>query len=560
MLVQEALDRLQSGRTTFVIAHRLSTVLEADQILVLDRGQIVDRGSHEELLLRAGLYRRLYQLQFKIDEFPRAVFFTTDLDARMLDLDQNEWTRNVVVASSMGLELTPCLQRDVPPFRGTYQTSAYLAARIAVHNAFPYEETGRVKWCPQYPEHLRLPPHTGEPLQGATDNDRKAKTRLKLSQATVDKWLATPRLFEIGRTTPLALLDTPPRNQEAVGDIHPEADPFVPSTPALLTGIVVFGLLMCALLLLRKVRARVVEAWEFTSDVVQGHRGPWGWRVVVVVVVLVLVALEALLLFAYVESAQRAGEPFRWFEGLSIWPSEILRSIALGMTAVFLFAVCRHSEKNLRDIETRFALPDCSGTEKGWGALLRWLAQRREAKRKATAVPVDLEHKLRSYWCDYTVLSSPEACLLRASLWAVMLLAVGIALMELLGYPNLPARGAAAARLDQFLILTLVPGFLILLLVVADLNRLCDRFCDRLDADWFWPEKTVQKILPAMAKAWAVDNPIGRRVIGVWIKVQLLVERSKAVSPSGSVRLGSAPASTSAFALAFMASLYPAAP
>jgi subfamily B ATP-binding cassette protein MsbA len=73
MLVQEALDRLQSGRTTFVIAHRLSTVLEADQILVLDRGQIVDSGRHEELLLRAGLYRRLYQLQFKVDEFPRAV-------------------------------------------------------------------------------------------------------------------------------------------------------------------------------------------------------------------------------------------------------------------------------------------------------------------------------------------------------------------------------------------------------------------------------------------------------------------------------------------------------
>jgi ATP-binding cassette, subfamily B, bacterial MsbA len=73
MLVQEALDRLQSGRTTFVIAHRLSTVLEADQILVMDAGRIVDRGRHEELLLRVGLYRRLYQLQFKIEEFPRAV-------------------------------------------------------------------------------------------------------------------------------------------------------------------------------------------------------------------------------------------------------------------------------------------------------------------------------------------------------------------------------------------------------------------------------------------------------------------------------------------------------
>ena len=71
MLVQEALERLQSGRTTFVIAHRLSTVLGADQILVMDRGRIVDRGRHEELLVRAGLYRRLYQLQFKNEDIPR---------------------------------------------------------------------------------------------------------------------------------------------------------------------------------------------------------------------------------------------------------------------------------------------------------------------------------------------------------------------------------------------------------------------------------------------------------------------------------------------------------
>jgi ATP-binding cassette, subfamily B, bacterial MsbA len=71
LLVQEALERLQTGRTTFVIAHRLSTVMQADQILVMDRGLIVDRGTHEELLLRTGIYRRLYQLQFKGEEMPR---------------------------------------------------------------------------------------------------------------------------------------------------------------------------------------------------------------------------------------------------------------------------------------------------------------------------------------------------------------------------------------------------------------------------------------------------------------------------------------------------------
>jgi subfamily B ATP-binding cassette protein MsbA len=63
-LVQEAIDRLLAGRTVFVIAHRLSTVQHATQILVLDRGHIVERGRHEELLEKGGLYRRLYLLQF----------------------------------------------------------------------------------------------------------------------------------------------------------------------------------------------------------------------------------------------------------------------------------------------------------------------------------------------------------------------------------------------------------------------------------------------------------------------------------------------------------------
>ena len=63
-LVQEAVDRLLQGRTVFVIAHRLSTITHADQILVLDRGEIVERGTHAELLARRGAYYRLYSLQF----------------------------------------------------------------------------------------------------------------------------------------------------------------------------------------------------------------------------------------------------------------------------------------------------------------------------------------------------------------------------------------------------------------------------------------------------------------------------------------------------------------
>jgi subfamily B ATP-binding cassette protein MsbA len=67
-LVQEALERLMEGRTTFIIAHRLSTVQTADRLFVLDDGRIVQRGTHAELMRRDGLYRRLASYQFRAPE------------------------------------------------------------------------------------------------------------------------------------------------------------------------------------------------------------------------------------------------------------------------------------------------------------------------------------------------------------------------------------------------------------------------------------------------------------------------------------------------------------
>ena len=63
-LIQKAMANLMHGRTSFIIAHRLSTIKDADHILVMDHGDIIEQGSHEELLARGGVYEKLYNSQF----------------------------------------------------------------------------------------------------------------------------------------------------------------------------------------------------------------------------------------------------------------------------------------------------------------------------------------------------------------------------------------------------------------------------------------------------------------------------------------------------------------
>jgi ATP-binding cassette subfamily B protein len=68
LLIQRAVAELMAGRTSLVVAHRLSTILHADEILVLHHGEIRERGTHRVLLERGGLYQRLYELQLRGQE------------------------------------------------------------------------------------------------------------------------------------------------------------------------------------------------------------------------------------------------------------------------------------------------------------------------------------------------------------------------------------------------------------------------------------------------------------------------------------------------------------
>jgi ATP-binding cassette subfamily B protein len=88
VVILEALDRLMVGRTTVMIAHRLSTVRRADKILVLNHGELVEQGTHDELLQRPSLYRQLWEAQTRHVDRPAAIAASPDGVVREPDIEQ----------------------------------------------------------------------------------------------------------------------------------------------------------------------------------------------------------------------------------------------------------------------------------------------------------------------------------------------------------------------------------------------------------------------------------------------------------------------------------------
>jgi ATP-binding cassette subfamily B protein len=130
-LIQTALEPLLKGRTTLAIAHRLSTILAADMILVVDKGQIVERGTHQELLKRGGLYTRLYNEQFSPTQQPdreplarsrlaapmqsdRDVDLQRVVEAEPQVLEEHDWLTRVAATMTVGKRKPPVLVRFTP--------------------------------------------------------------------------------------------------------------------------------------------------------------------------------------------------------------------------------------------------------------------------------------------------------------------------------------------------------------------------------------------------------------------------------------------------------------
>jgi len=101
-LVQEALDRLMQGRTTLIVAHRLSTIKIASRIIVLEGGKIVEMGTHDQLMALDGLYARLYNMQFRLPEQTAALLSEHREDGALTGESQPLSAPRVSLLSGLG--------------------------------------------------------------------------------------------------------------------------------------------------------------------------------------------------------------------------------------------------------------------------------------------------------------------------------------------------------------------------------------------------------------------------------------------------------------------------
>ena len=381
--------------------------------------------------------------------FPHAIFFTVGLDARHLHPSEYKWTRNMVITSPFGLQLDGGLQRDVPPFRSSYQTSTYFATLQAVgHVSCRHEQSERTSGPCETTYHAALTPE-----------DRAYEAGIY------------PRLFEVGRggAVDLSIVTT-----EGVRTIHPlRPDLDYTGTYGQLRQGVGFDNTAVAAGTVVGFALFVVVAWSnqrLWSAIVRHPR-------LLSITAVVLVALFTVFIVAGGADALLAGhdegEPFSWTAGVSIWPSELLRLVVVVLSALLFVKGARDLKKNSEQIDEKFQFEDASRRQQ-LSLKTFWTNLQRVYHPLATVASM----KVGQAWGRYREASQLSQGVART----VLLFILYMGAMWAIGYFILdeeyihPCRGYLSCQLDSVMTLASVAIVVLLNLAVFDAVMLCRRW------------------------------------------------------------------------------------
>lgn len=287
-------------------------------------------------VLGSDVYDKLLVVQALRVALPQAIFFTTDLDARLIHPGQGVWTRNLLVASSFGLSLRRDLQRDIPPFRSSYQTAAFLATLVAAG------------------------PRSFDLASGSIGK----------ASGTLSKRLSAAQIFEIGRTRAIHLYDgKSPASQQADGpgcgasaqpvDISAcgrlQSDMTAAAPPRVMLALeltLLESVLVSALLLLL--------LWLYFGGQWLHKRASITSTVVTFVIIFIMVCglqrWSSSLGMALSDNGN--GELTAPLESVSLWPSTGLKLISILLSVALIIHIGRVSAANINDIAENLGMTD----------------------------------------------------------------------------------------------------------------------------------------------------------------------------------------------------------
>jgi hypothetical protein len=471
-------------------------------------------------VLGSDVYDKLVILEALRPEFPDVLFFTTDLDERLLTRGKSHQTRGLLVASSFGFNLRDAVQKDIPPFRNVYQTSTFLATRLAIQN---------------------------EGLNPSRPDLEKTKDALK-------KWLK-PVLFQIDRTAFFRLPvgeDEPPLSENPEKEekacehdpldckyIQPKIGKIFPvyHSKSLLFGIAsivataTIALAMCS----RRIR-------QFCFPSPPPGRPSTGLTVArsarciglsVAVFGLATVALALWPRIADILTQHGSGEPMLLLQGISLWPTILFRIVSFGLCVWFIWLTLRSLEKNSEDTDAALRLRPLNSLfkspqfrQKGRTLRQRLLAtlSLRPLRRPfpATGEP-PTEFAITNFRVRFAYEGLPGPRIARAALATIFMMSIGTVLAVIFGFPNVPARGSIARHLYN--IVTPLDVFVTMLLVflVVDATLYARSFVILLSSVRSqWPQKTVQHFKNQLRmRSGDLDD---------WIDLQYLVRRTSCIT------------------------------
>ncbi len=403
-------------------------------------------------ILGSDVYDKLLLLQSLRHEFPEVIFFTTELDARLFHARELAWSRNLLVASSYGLQLENKLQGKIPPFRDSSQTALFVAC-------------------------LRAMSYRGIP-----------------------HYVPESRLFEVGRLEPVDISVTPshfhPSRPGLVG--KPDAGAWkgaiygavllplllatlAPISPSLRRWLRILGVLFGSLVI-PLARRMIRPPFNRTNAV---RYSMWAW--------LLLLLMVALLVCVHFNHFTPEGEVFSLWNGVSIWPSEILRLLGFYLSlGGLIYSWCRLNDSNL-ELSARYHLTPSTSCSRFsfrdlccafWPASVSRQAASISQWKDATGPKV----KASTIWIKYLELGSLQNRLNRFVPPSVLYFGFGMFLVRAFGPPMVPYRGGSTVVVvDTICLMLFILSFVLVMFAVLDQARLSTRLIQLLadkPTDW----------------------------------------------------------------------------